>query len=284
MTDELPNETASASFSMRGCKINRAQLDRMLDLAGRDLENKKCILATIRKGRGITSSITGSTVDELIGNIRRSTSPGNPERIDNLTVHITRLPDNDKQIYIHINDPNSSLGRNVAVSVLGSNPEWVIGRTGRLNDFFAGTRSTRIPPINNIRYCTALIGIVVAVFFYFPVSRVLKVSGSLEAGSLVAIMLAVFIVGPAYLLGARIDRIARTQLQIPPPPARERRDPIDVSILIGTFIIVVLTIIGIRISHSDATHSPPVDPSPSPSSSSSVNGHLRGADPSVSPS
>jgi hypothetical protein len=121
MAEEPRSEQAGAGFTLRACKIDRSQLDRILALAAKDIENPLVTLSTVRKGSGITSKITGETIDELLEKVKHSTMSGNPDQIDNLSATFFKTIGTNKQqyVFVHINDPDSVYDNIVSVNVSG---------------------------------------------------------------------------------------------------------------------------------------------------------------------
>lgn len=261
MATESPSESAKTSFYVRGCKINRAQLDKLVELAAKDLGSKNLKLTTTRKSNDVTFTSTGTSVDELLQSLEKSIPLEGAARIYNLVIHVAGSQNSCDEIYIKINDPESSR-KNVAVSIAGRDSEWVIGRRGLLRELFSSTRSKFVAPINNVRYYTTLPTVALAVLLTFPILSFLNVSNSLEIKAVTATTLAVLMGLPAYSLGSKIDYASRTEFLIPQPSTRKTHDWIDIAILIATVMTALLAAISIRIT-SGPTHSPSPPPSPS---------------------
>lgn len=248
-------EVAKGRFRMRACKVHRAQLNRILEVAAKDIEKADVKLSTTRKGSGITSTITGATVDELLENVKCSTMSGDPERIDNLKIHISAPGFHRESVFITIRDPEFMNEDQVSVAVWGSDPGWVVGRTTQLNDLFAETRPSRIKfisKLSNTRFFSPVIGAVASIIIGAPISLSSAFVHRTSAQVFLFIGLFMFLTGLAYLLTAKIDRLTRTELFIPSPPARPSRDWLNIAVLIATIMGVLVGIAAIIVAHSDA--------------------------------
>ena len=257
MAEDPRSEEAHADFTMRACKINRAQLDRILEVAVKDIENPDIKLSTVRTGSGITSKITGGTVDELLKNVKQSTMSGDPERIDNLEAHIFAHGIHRHEfILINIDSPDSIVSNEVSVRVSGADPGWVVGRTSQLKDLFAATRpshSSYVSRLSNTRYFSPFVALVVVAVLIPPILGSSTLKGRSSAQVALGIGMFLFVAGLSYLLGSKLDRFTRTELLIPSPSARPPRDWVNIGVLIVTIIGVLVGIAAIIVAHSDAT-------------------------------
>jgi len=278
MSDESRSEEASANFQMRACKIDRARLDRILEVATKDLSKPpRTTLSTKRKGSGITSTITGDTVGDLLRNVKRSTLPGNPDAIDNLTAyfHVFGAGSFGERIYIRVKD--SEFMPHVSVSVKGSDPGWVVGRTSQLKDLFAETQAPQAKylRISGWRITLPLLGVVLS-FGIVPLLSSTRTFSGRTAGQIVlGLGVLFFLAGVGYLLGSWLDRMMDTEIHLTGMPVHRPRDWVNIGVLIVTIIGVLVGIAAIFIAHSDAsrdhstggfaaTHSSYIQESPKP--------------------
>jgi hypothetical protein len=252
------SEVANTSFSMRGCKVGRGQLDRIWTLATKDFAADAYIdIKTERKGSGITSNISGKTIDDLFLNVKRSMMAGDPDRIDNIMMTIWEVGPGGKHITIFINKPGIE---GVLVTVDGNDPGWVVGRATGLKDLFSSTRARFVLPFGGSRVYIATIGVLIAVLLMIPVSRTSGFAHNEALKVTAGIAVSVFLGGCGFLWGARLDRTSRTELLIPSPVTNKSRDWVNLAVLVVAIISVVVAVVAILVAHSDAVHARAVLP------------------------
>jgi hypothetical protein len=125
------SHTANSQFSMRGCRITRSQLDRIWRLAVEDFGDSGHQAFTAKRKAGeVETEITSESIDGLLAGVQKSTLPGDPNRLDNLSMRVSaRYPDEDQSISINIDCGYQWYSpRNVRVSVSGMDPGWTRGR------------------------------------------------------------------------------------------------------------------------------------------------------------
>ena len=130
--------TAEAEFSLRACIIDREHLEKVWQVACEGFaEDSNFSIETERYYAGISTKITGGTIPEMLEGVRESTSPGDPAVIDNLYLWVSNVvTDLVKERYISI----IITPKSVEVLVKGE-PEWVNGRSRRIQNLLASKRS-----------------------------------------------------------------------------------------------------------------------------------------------
>ena len=130
--------TAEAEFCLRACIIDRKHLEKIWQVACEGFtEDSNFSIQTERRYAGISTKITGSTIPEMLEGVRESTSPGDPAVIDNLHLWVGNMfPDLAKERYIMI----LITPKCVEVIIKGE-PEWVNGRSRRIQNLLASKRS-----------------------------------------------------------------------------------------------------------------------------------------------
>jgi hypothetical protein len=236
---------------MRGCKITRSQLDRIWELAKEGFPpNSHILITTKRLGGGIPSDITGESIDETLEAVRRSTLPGDPDYLDNLRLHITTLfvEPTTRTVLIKI-EPSA-----LEVLVEGGDPGWVRGRIGGLKDHFADTRTKWIIGRGNARFIFWTLGNALGGVSFVAVST----SGAVGRNVVVVVLLEIAwlagLGGAGFLLGAWMDRRAKTELRLLPVTRVRTVDWVNVALLIATILVLVVGVIGAVVAHRDATH------------------------------
>jgi hypothetical protein len=238
--------TSNARVTIRGCTINREQLTRIWAVSKQGFpEDSRFRISTDREHGGISSTISGGSIEDVIEGVRRSTLPGDPNSIDNLNLRVANWSEGDRSVAIYITP------RGVTVNVEGNDPQWVRGRIETLRDLlretrprgFVGSGDTRLFLVST----TAAPSSPLAVFGSAALIDNLTVAFST---ALAVIAVAIFC---AYLIGRKFDRRARTELRLfPTQVARPTRDWIAIGSLVVAIIGALIAIVAILVAHEDA--------------------------------
>lgn len=234
---------------MSGCKITRASLDKIWNLAKEGFSSEAHVRITTERMAGeLWSEIEGNTIDGVIETVRSATLPGNPDAIHNLRLSIS---ERDAIRSVSITIGGHLLGPRVNVSVKDENPTWVRGRVGGLRDLFAETRTEWFFGHGRIRFLTAFLGFSMACALNMPISSIPLFGHYRPAEIMLFIAGFGILTGGGYRLGAWIDRRSQSELRLQPPDPKRAASKIDIGVwaLLVTIIGVVVAIISALASH-----------------------------------
>lgn len=240
--------TADAKLSVYGCKIRRDQLNRIWALAkegfppGADIR-----ISTDRKHGGVSTTISGTTIDEVLDGLQRSTLPGDPNSLDNLALSISQWENRvSRKVDIYITP------RGVDVRLRGSDPEWVRGRIGGLKDLFFETRPKGVVGVGFSRWLLTMMAALLGTIVGFPLALVIPDRFLASLSFPVAIIMFSWL---GNLIGWYLDKRAKVELSLFPAAPAQGRDWMNISMLAATLATVVIAVIAIAVAHYDATAS-----------------------------
>lgn len=243
---------AESHLYLRGCRIRRAQLDRIWQLARDGFPADAHIsITTKRAAGGIESEINGKSIDELLDGVARATMPGDPNVLDNIDLYISNNGIEGRMVYVSIKGARSE---GVWVQVRDTDPGWVRGRIGGLKDLLVETQSPRWTGRGRARFIALPLGILISSVIDTVLNFTLTRSWPLASALLLAVGLWLVVGGGAFLAGARLDRRSRTQLLLVTEDQGHKIDRLNLAVLVATILGVIATTVGILVAHWDATH------------------------------